>query len=176
MFIINWIHRLAWLIREAAFLLSLAGGVVLVGSMLTVLADIAARTLFGMTMGAVNLTFRGSYEIVRYGLLLSILYALPYALKDGQVIVELFTERLPERIKYWISGFYILFFGLFGFILTSGLLNSIERAARSGQTTQDLGIPMAYIYWLAMVGTVMLGIRGFSVAWEYFTGTETESS
>lgn len=173
---ITIINRVAGWIRWLAFSLSLVGGAILVFSLLSVLADIATRTLFGMTMGAVNLTFRGSYELVRFGLLLSMLYALPYALKNGQVVVEIFTERLSDRSIRWLTGFYIIFFGLFGVVLSLGLLDSIERANRSGTTSQDFGIPMAYIYWLAFVGTVTLALRGFSVAWEYFTDYRDEDA
>ena len=169
------VNRLLALIRTLAFGLSLVGGAILVFSLVAVLADVAARTLFGMTGGNIDLTFRGSYEIVRYGLLLSMLYALPYALKDGQVIVDIFTDRLSYRNKERLAGVYIFFFGVFGFVLSQGLLNNIERANRSGQTSQDFGIPMAYIYYLALVGTVMLGVRGLAVTWEYFTDQREQS-
>ena len=171
---IAFVNRIAYWIKSLAYWLSIVGGAILIFSMAAVLADVFTRTLFGATGGNIDLTFRGSYEIVRFGLLLSILYALPYALKDGQVIVEIFTEKLPEKFKNWIAGFFVFFFGVFGFILSSGLLDRIERVSRSGETSQDFGIPMGYIYSLALVGTVMLGIRGISVTWEYLTAKTGE--
>lgn len=172
----RFIDAVADLSRLLAKWLSNIGGVIIVVSMVTVLMEILTRFLFGATGGALDLTFRGSYEIVRYSLMLGILYALPNALKDGQVIVELFTEKWPMRWKQWVGGCYVICFGLFGWLLTTGLFESIEQAARTGQTTQDLGIPMAPIYWAAMLGTVMLGIRGFTVAWEYFTDQRNEAA
>ena len=164
------VNRFVDTVRTLAFLLSLAGGVILVFSMLAVLADVATRTLFGMTGGAIDLTFRGSYEIVRYGLLLSMIYALPFALKDGQVIVDLFTDKLSEANKQRLAGLYVFFFGVFGFVLSKGLWESIQRVQMTGETSQDFGIPMAYFYGAALVGAVMLGVRGMTVTWEYFTG------
>lgn len=166
---VAFVNRMAHWIKTMAYWLSIAGGAILIFSMAAVLADVLTRTVFGASGGNIDLTFRGSYEIVRYGLLLSILYALPYALKDGQVIVEIFTEKMPEKFKNYTAGFFVFFFGVFGFVLSSGLLERISNATRSGETSQDFGIPMGYIYSLALVGTLMLGIRGISVTWEYFT-------
>lgn len=171
---VAFVNRIAYWIKIFAYWLSIAGGAILIFSMAAVLADVFTRTLFGATGGNIDLTFRGSYEIVRFGLLISILYALPYALKDGQVIVEIFTEKLPERIKNYSAGFFVFFFGVFGFLLSMGLLERIERAAQSGETSQDFGIPMGYIYSFALVGSLMLGIRGISVTWEYFTAQTGE--
>lgn len=168
------VNRIVDWVRVAASWLSIFGGAILIFSMLAVLADVVTRTIFGATGGNINLTFRGSYEIVRYGLLLSMLYALPYALKDGQVFVEIFTEKLPQRIKNIMAGVFVFFFGIFGFLLTNGLLERIERAARTGETTQDLGLPLGQIYYFALIGTVMLGIRGITVSWEYFTAKTGE--
>jgi TRAP-type C4-dicarboxylate transport system permease small subunit len=166
---VSFIHRITDIVRTVAFVLSQIGGVILVLSMLAVLFDVITRTVFGMTGGHVDYTFRGSYEIVRYGLLLSMAYALPYALKDGQVIVDLFTNKLSGANKNRLAAFYIFFFGVFGFIVSHGLWESIGRVQMSGETSQDFGISMAYYYGAALVGTLMLGIRGLTVTWEYLT-------
>ncbi|MHA7879605.1 MAG: TRAP transporter small permease subunit [Saccharospirillum sp.] len=173
---ITLVNQLVAWVRMLASWLSVIGGAILIFSMLAVLADVVTRTIFGATGGAINLTFRGSYEIVRYGLLLSILYALPNALKDGQVFVEIFTEKLPQRAKNILSGIFVFFFGVFGFLLTTGLIERIENAAMTGETTQDLGLPIGHIYYFALIGTVMLGIRGITVSWEYFTATVEDNA
>lgn len=162
-------NRITHGVRRLAYLLSLVGGAVLIFSMAAVLADVGTRTVFGMTGGNVDLTFRGSYEIVRYGLLISIAYALPYALKDGQVIVDLFTDRMSDANKNRLAGLYVFFFGVFGFVLSKGLWDSIQRFQMSGETSQDFGISLTVYYSAALVGTLMLGVRGLTVAWEYFT-------
>ncbi|MFC3851755.1 TRAP transporter small permease [Salinispirillum marinum] len=172
----SFIHRIADIVRTAAFVLSQIGGVILILSMLAVLFDVITRTVFGMTDGAVDFTFRGSYEIVRYGLLLSMAYALPYALKDGQVIVDLFTDKMSDANKNRMAAFYVFFFGVFGFILSRGLLSSIEHVQMTGETSQDFGISMAYYYGATLIGTLMLGVRGITVAWEYLTAQTYQES
>lgn len=165
----SFIHRIADIVRTAAFVLSQLGGVILVLSMLAVLFDVITRTVFGMTGGTIDYTFRGSYEIVRYGLLLSMAYALPFAVKDGQVIVDLFTDKMSDLHKNRLAAFYVFFFGVFGFVVSMGLWDAIERVQMSGETSQDFGISMAYYYSAALVGTLMLGVRGITVALEYLT-------
>ncbi len=132
--------------------------------MLTVLADIVTRSLFGTTGGAVDLTFRGAVEIVRYGLLFAILFALPHAVDRGQVIVDLFTQHLSARAKAILGGVYTFVFGLFGIAMAVRFHQAAERTMASGETTQDLIIPMAYVYMVSLFAAVVLGLRGVLAA------------
>lgn len=165
--LLNWI-------RQVAFGLNVVAGVILVVMMIAVLFDILTRTLFGVTAGRVDLTFAGSFEIVRYGLLLSLAFAMPYALPRAQVVVDLFTDNLPEWMKERLAGIYTLFFGVFGFLMSYRMVESAHGAIASGETTQDLLIPMNYIYALTAIGMFMLGLRGFSVAYAEFFLKEKE--
>jgi len=164
---------ISW-IRQAAFVLNVVGGAILVVMLVAVLIDILTRTVFGLTGGRLDLTFQGSFEIVRYGLLLSLSFAMPYALPRAQVVVDLFTDNLPEWMKERLAGVYTLFFGVFGFLMSYRMVESAHSAVASGETTQDLLIPMTYIYVLTAVGMFMLGLRGVSVAYAEFFLKEKE--
>ncbi|EAR08617.1 TRAP transporter small permease [Reinekea blandensis] len=152
-----WVNRIA-------YSLNIVGGISLLFIMLVVIADILTRTLFGMTKGEVDLTFPGSFEMVKYGLLFALAYCMPYGLNRGQVVVDLFTDNWSVKSKTRIAAFYMLFFAAFGFLMAENLIHSGSLAKQSGETTQDLMIPMFYIYYLAAVGMAVLGLRAVSIS------------
>lgn len=158
-FVMDAAHRLALVMHRVS-------GVLLIVMMLTVLVDVITRTLFGATKGHVDLTFTGAVEIVSYGLLFMVLFTLPYSVSRSQVIVDLFTERMNERLKSVLAGVYTFGFGLLGLGMAIRFFESMARVAQSGETTQDLLIPMEYIYAVAAVATSVLALRGVLVAIE----------
>lgn len=155
-------------VKRIAFGLNVVGGVSLISIVVVVLADIITRTIFGATDGRVDITFPGSFELVKFGLLFTLAYCMPYALNSGQVVVDLFTDNWSAKAKGRIGAFYMLFFAAFGFAMTSALIHSGHDAKLSGETSQDLIIPMQYIYYLASVGMAVLGLRAVSVAYVLF--------
>ncbi|WP_142846228.1 TRAP transporter small permease subunit [Telmatospirillum sp. J64-1] len=134
-------------------------GAILIAMMGTVVADILVRSLFAATGGAVKLFFPGAVELVSYGLLLMVLFALPYSVTRGQVIVDMFTEGMSPRLKNVIDGAYVLCFGLLGAMMCRHYLVEFSNAG-SFSTTQDLHIPMTVFYGLAALATGLLALRG----------------
>lgn len=161
-------------VKRIAYALNVLGGVSLLFIVIVVLLDIITRTLFGMTTGRIDFTFPGSFELVKFGLLFTLIYSMPYALNRGQVVVDLFTDKWSVETKSRLAGFYMLFFAIFGFLMTEALIQSGFSARASGETTQDLAIPMQYIYYLASVGMAVLGLRGLTVAYVLFTNRDGE--
>lgn len=153
-------------IRKLSLGFNIIGGTALILTMVIVLLEILTRTIFGLTGGYVDLTFNGSFELVRHGMMITFAYSMPYCLARGQVVVDIFTDSWSDRIKSVLSGFYTLLFGIFGFLMTFRLFESAHSASISGETTQDLALSMDIIYYIAAVGMFMLGLRGFALAWE----------
>jgi TRAP-type C4-dicarboxylate transport system permease small subunit len=153
-------------IRKLSLGFNIIGGTALILTMLIVLLEILSRTIFGLTAGSIDLTFTGSFELVQHGMMITFAYSMPYCLARGQVVVDIFTDHWPNRLKGFFSGIYTLLFGIFGFLMTFRLIESAHTAVQSGQTTQDLALPMSTIYYIAAVGMFMLGLRGFALAWE----------
>ena len=108
----------------------------------TVLLDVATRALFGASDGAIDLTLRGGVELVSYGLLFMVLFALPHSVARGQVVVELFTERLGERPRALLAGAYLLGFALLGLGMALRFFEAGGRTLATGETSQDLLIPL----------------------------------
>lgn len=155
----KWVERLAYVMHMIA-------GVLLVSLMLTTMADVLTRLLFKLTDGSLDFTFYGGIEIVSYTLLFSILFTLPYSVSRGQVIVDLFTERMDSRKKEFLSGFFIIGFGFLGLGMFIGLYEATHRVAEYGETTQDLLIPLSYLYGTAAFASAVLALRGFIIAIE----------
>lgn len=158
----------ARLIDAVAYVMLQLSGVLIVTMMVTVLLDVTSRSIFGATSGGIDLTFVGGIEIVKFGLLFTILYALPYCVDRAQVVVDLFTEKLSERKKSFLEGVYFLGYTLLGAGMTYRFYEAIHASAMTGETTQDLLIPMNYIYAATVFGTAMLGIRSLLVAKQRF--------
>lgn len=154
--------------RKIAFYMHWAGGVLLIVMMLTILLDVVSRAVFGATKGSVDFTFNGGVEIVSYSLLFCILFALPYSVRRGQVIVDLFTGNMSEQLKGILAGVYTLGFALLGLGMTVKFYEAVGRLNDTGETTQDLLIPMSYIIAVACFAAFMLMVRGFLVAIQQF--------
>ena len=134
------------------------GGVFLIGMMLSTLLDVITRGLFSLTDGALDWTFIGGVELVKYCLLFTVLFILPHSVSRSQVIVDLFTDHFSDRKKDLFEAFYLLCFAFLGGAMSYSFFHLIDEAAMSYETTQDLLIPMTYFYSVATFATAMLCI------------------
>jgi len=154
------------LINRIASVMHACSGVLLIGMMLVTLVDVVTRTIYGISDGGIALTFVGGVELIKYGLLFTVLFTLPYSVGNSQVIVDLFTERMSERTKVYLESFYILGFALLGAGMTYRFYLAIEGAILSGETTQDLLIPMPWIYRVVVFATSILTLRCLIITWD----------
>lgn len=159
---------LAQLIKRIAHLMHMVGGFFLVAMMVLTLIDVVTRGIFGLTDGALDLTIPGGIELVKYSLLFTILFILPYSVDRSQVVVDLFTDHLSDRHKNWLEAIYLLGFTLLGLAMSYGFYHLIGDAAMSYETTQDLMIPMTYFYSIATFATFMLAASALVSAFQLF--------
>ncbi|GGB94825.1 hypothetical protein GCM10011352_21150 [Marinobacterium zhoushanense] len=152
------------LVDAVSSYMQLVSGLLLVSMMVTVLADVTSRALFRMTDGSLDITFIGGIELVKFGLLFTVLFALPYCVDKSQVVVDLFTEKLTDRKKACLESIYFVGYAVLGTGMTLRFYHAIGNAVMSGETTQDLLIPMNYIYALTTFATAVLAIRSILVA------------
>lgn len=169
------------LINQIANAMHMLSGLLLISMMLVTLIDVLTRTLYGLSDGAIALTFIGGVELIKYGLLFTILFTLPQSVGDSQVVVDLFTDRMSERAKIYLESFYLLGFALLGAGMTYRFYDAIEGAILSGETTQDLMIPMPWVYRIVVFATAMLTLRCLLLTWDLIRsphrnqGTTTEA-
>ncbi|KPQ30892.1 MULTISPECIES: TRAP transporter small permease [unclassified Halomonas] len=139
----------------------IVAGVALVGLLGVTIADVSTRYLARLTEGVVSLRISGSVELVSYLMLFSLLAAMAANVEKSQVIVEAFSHGLPDKLKTRLHGVYLLGFAALGLVIFIGLVDSATAAARHGEVTQDLRLPMGPIYYIAAVLSLLLGIRSF---------------
>ncbi|WP_275722647.1 TRAP transporter small permease [Vibrio furnissii] len=154
------------LINRVSQAMHVCSGAFLIGMMLVTLLDVVTRTLYGLSDGGIELTFVGGVELIKYGLLFTVLFTLPQSVGDSQVVVDLFTEQMSDRFKTYLESFYLLGFTLLGAGMTYRFYLAIEGAVMSGETTQDLMIPMPWIYRIVVFATSMLTLRCLILTWD----------
>lgn len=155
---------ITYVVDRISHALHIVSGIIMIAMMLITMADIGSRLLFTYSDGSIDITFLGGIELISYGLLFMVLFSLPYSVSRGQVIVDLFTEKMGEPMKEILAGVYTFGFGLLGAGMCYGLYESALRVAESGETTQDLLIPLSYVYGLATFPAALLGIRSLLVS------------
>ena len=162
-------------VRLVTLVMFRASGVLLLLMMVTILVDIVTRTAFGFSGGAVDLTVTGGVEIVRYGLLLMVLFALPHTVVRGQVIVDLFTNGLSQDAKDRLAGLFSLGFAALGTAMAVRFYGDVHHAMATGETTQDLLIPVWILQALACFATAVLAVRATTAGLTQIAGLgETE--
>ncbi|NLQ17477.1 TRAP transporter small permease [Marinomonas sp. M1K-6] len=149
---------IAQIVERITHGMHLLGGFFLIAMMVVTLWDVFTRGLFTMTDGSVDWTILGGIELVKYSLLFTVLFILPHSVSRSQVIVDLFTERLPARSKRVLEAIYMFCFGLMGVGMSYGFYHLVDEAAMSYETTQDLLIPLTYFYGVAAFATAMLAV------------------
>lgn len=167
-------NKISNVFSKISYVMFLISGFLLVVMMVTILADVISRTIFGMSKGSIDFTFIGAVELVSYGLLFCILFSLPYSVAKSQVIVDLFTEKMGNRMKSILSGIYIFGFSLLGLAMSIQFFESIHKYTESGETSQDLLIPLQYIYMVTTFATAVLAVRAALVAVDLLLGREEE--
>lgn len=147
----------------ARILLGLAG-VALVCMMFVTIFDVVVRNLGAWIPALQEVNYVGTIELVRYLFLLAMAGAMPWGVEKSQVIVELFTQNMAAGTQARIDALFMLGFGVFGALLAYSLLNSGVHALGSGETTQDLRIPMGPIKFGAAFCMALMSLRALLVA------------
>ena len=135
------------------------GGISLIVIVLATVADVVARYIFKLTDGGLGFTIKGSVEIVSYFMLFALLSAFAAYVERSQIIVDVFTQKMPQSIKAYMMGTFMMGFFLIGIIFTWGLYESAVDAASYGKVTQDLRISMTPIYAFSALLSFFLAIR-----------------
>lgn len=138
-------------------------GAALIFMLLNVVGTIVARVVHALTDGAVNLIWRGSIELAVLALTVVVFAALHRAFIAGAIRVELFSEFLPQRAKRIIDCVFGLVYGLFAAAMAWRFSHAAVTTFARGDATQDLALPLFYIYGFLAVASATLTI--VSLAW-----------
>lgn len=141
-------HLTRWMYGISGFLLIVMAVVTLV--------DIASRAVYSASSGAIDFTFIGGIEIVKYSLLISLMMAMPEFVRQSQVIVDLFTDKLPARTHEVMEAIYLFGFALLGAGISWHFYHAIASYQMYGETTQDLLIPIWYFFAVGSFAAAVL--------------------
>ena len=146
------------------FVERVTGAVALVGGLLSlsvamlVVVSVVGRWLSG-TAAATTLPWLGpipgDFELVQMATAIAIFAFLPYCqARRGNIVVDTFTSRLPERANAVIDAFWdLIYAGMMG-LLTACLTAGALEHYRSGQTTMLLQL----IVWPALALCALLAL------------------
>ena len=140
-------------------LCQLLGGISLIIIVLATIADVGTRYVFKLTGGEFGFTIKGSVEIVSYFMLFALLSAFAAFVERSQIIVDVFTQKMPKAIKGYMMGVFMMGFFIIGVVFAWGLYESAIDAIAFGKVTQDLRISMMPIYLISAFLSVLLAIR-----------------
>jgi len=114
-------------------------------------ANVIARYFF-------KSAFSWSDEICCYSLALSAFYTLPCAIRmRSYICVDTFVTLLPKAVKETLAQVTNVIMAAFLIFFLKGTLGIIVNAAKIGQTSPALGIPLSWLY-SGMAFAIMLAI------------------
>ena len=145
--------------NSIARLCQFIGGISLIIIVLATIADVGARYIFKLTGGELGFTIKGSVEIVSYFMLFALLSSFAAYVERSQIIVDVFTQKMPKAVKGYMMGVFMMGFFVIGIVFTWGLYESAIDAIEYGKVTQDLRISMMPIYALSSFLSILLAIR-----------------
>ena len=139
-------RRLERLTRAVA----LAGGLLLVGVMGMTVVSVLGRYLFSAPVP-------GDYEITELAMGIAVFAFFPYChISNANIVVELFTGRMPPRFKAALDAVHNLAFALVAGLIAWRLFIGGMHKFDDGETTVFLGIPVHWAYFSALLGAGLL--------------------
>lgn len=125
-------------IDRAGTALAYTGGAILVAVALLVTASVLRRWLNGDPIP-------GDFDLVEVGIALASFAFLPLcALRRGNILIDSFTTRLPQRVQRSLDGFWGLVYAVVAAVLAWRLLLGGLDTVHSGTTSMMLGLPVGW--------------------------------
>jgi TRAP-type C4-dicarboxylate transport system permease small subunit len=138
---------------------ALVGGIALLGAMLTMIA-----TVVGAAFGKPLL---GDSEIVEFLGGITVFTFLPYChLRGSNVLVDFFTQRLPERAQDWLDAMMNLVFAAVAVALTWRLIEGGIAVFARDKRSMFHQRPAWWGYSIGAVAMLLWIVVCLFVAWE----------
>ncbi len=140
------------LLRRIAGFFALAGGAVASVVALMVVASIAGRSLLSRPIP-------GDVELTQFGIALTISLCLPWCqLHGANIIVDFFTQALPERANRVLDGIGAILLALMCALLSLRTAAGAVAVSEAGETSMILGLPMGWNYLMLAPGLALTAI------------------
>ncbi len=130
--------------------LAIAGGMLMTGVVAMTGVSVVGRHLF-------NAPIPGDYEITELACGVAVFAFFPYChMKNGNIVVEFFTERMRPRYKTALDTAHNFVFAVVAALISWRLFVGGVHKFEDGETTLFLGIPIWLGYFSALPGAVLL--------------------
>lgn len=127
-------------------------GVLLVGLMLMIVANVVGRWLF-------NVPVQGSVELTEVAMVGIVFMGLAYAqVNEDHIRVDLLYEQLGDRGRRVLGLFAALVSFVTVVVLTWRLWDYVGVLEASGRTTSSLRLPLYWVAWVAVAGSAIYAI------------------
>ena len=131
---------------------ALAGGMLLIGVMVMTVISVFGRYLL-------NAPIPGDYEITELACAVAVFAFFPYChTKNGNIVVEFFTERMRPRHKAALDTVHNSVFTIVAGLITWRLFVGGMHKFMDAETTLYLAIPLHWAYFPALLGAVLLTV------------------
>jgi TRAP-type C4-dicarboxylate transport system permease small subunit len=135
------------ILDRASYAVAVFGGSLMLAAGLLIIASIAARWFLSTSIP-------GDIELIQAATAVAAFAFLPFGqLNRATIIVDTFTQRLPERICNRIDAFWDIAYAGAALILSWRLSVAAVDAIRSHTVSTVIGLPIG---WFMVMGVIML--------------------
>jgi TRAP-type C4-dicarboxylate transport system permease small subunit len=132
---------------RVAHAVALFGGSLMLATGVLIIASIGARWFLATSIP-------GDVELIQAATVVAAFAFLPFGqIKRSTIVVDTFTQRLPERVRNGIDAFWDTAYAAAALILSWRLSVAAFDAIRSHTVSTVIGLPIG---WFMLVGVVML--------------------
>ncbi|HEX5685372.1 MAG TPA: TRAP transporter small permease [Ideonella sp.] len=133
---------------------------------------VAAMTVTSIVMRALlSRPIAGDVELTQLGIALSISLCLPWAqLHGANIIVDFFTQRLPDRVNRRLDALGALMLAAMCALLSWRTSVGAIAVREAGETSMILGLPMWWAYASLAPGLALSGLIALVQAWRCWRG------
>ena len=131
---------------------AILGGLVLVAMLLMTVLSVLMRATLGFPIP-------GDYELIEIGTALAAFAFLPYCHQaGGNVLVDVFTNRMPERGKRGLGALSSLALALIGLVLLWQMAAGGYDFYRHHEVTTNLGLPLWWAFPWILISLALLAL------------------
>lgn len=149
-------------LRRVAYTFAVLGAAVALGAALMVVASVVLRAL-------TTRPIQGDVELTQFAVALAISLALPWCqLRGANILVDFFTQRLPERAIRTLDGIGAVLVGLMCALLAWRTSVGAVSVHEAMETSMIRGLPMWWVYASLAPGLALAALIAFVQAGLHF--------
>lgn len=144
---LRFLNRVAWLF-------ALLGGVIALAVALMVVVSITGRATMAKPI-------QGDVELTQFAIALAISLSLPWCqIHGGNIVVDYFTQRLPQRAIAWLDAVGALMLTAMGALLSWRAAVGAIGSRQTFEATMILDLPMWWVYASLSPGLALAAFIG----------------